>query len=108
MGAAHDFAPLPGFQLRGPNHYPHRAMATRVHLVRHGEVHNPDHLVYASLPGFGLSPTGEEQARAVARYLGRQPVVGIWSSPLERALRTAEAVANRTGLAVKIEEGLAE
>lgn len=83
-------------------------MATRVHLVRHGEVHNPDHLVYASLPGFGLSPAGEEQARAVARYLGRQPVVGIWSSPLERALRTAEAIANRTGLAVKIEEDLAE
>ena len=72
-------------------------MAARVHLVRHGEVHNPDHLVYASLPGFTLSERGEAQARAVARYLGRQPIVGVWSSPLERALRTAEPLAQRVG-----------
>ena len=92
----------------GPNHYPHRAMAARVHLVRHGEVHNPDHLVYASLPGFTLSSTGEAQARAVARYLGRQPVVGVWSSPLERALRSAEPLAQRVGLPVRIEADLTE
>lgn len=83
-------------------------MATHVHLVRHGEVHDPDHIVYASLPGFTLSETGEEQARAVARYLGRQPVVAVWSSPLERALRTAEAIATRAGLPVKIEPDLRE
>lgn len=83
-------------------------MAARVHLVRHGEVHNPEHLVYASLPGFSLSPTGEEQARAVARYLGRQPIVGVWASPLERALRTAEPLAHRIGLPVRIESELAE
>lgn len=83
-------------------------MATRVHLVRHGEVLNPDHLVYASAPGFTLSERGWEQARAMARYLSHQPIVGIWSSPLERALRTAEAIAHRTGLAVKVEPDLAE
>ncbi|HLU53485.1 MAG TPA: histidine phosphatase family protein [Acidimicrobiia bacterium] len=83
-------------------------MAARVHLVRHGEVHNPDHLVYASLPGFTLSSTGEAQARAVARYLGRQPVVGVWSSPLERALRSAEPLAQRVGLPVRIEADLTE
>jgi broad specificity phosphatase PhoE len=83
-------------------------MATRVHLVRHGEVHNPGHLVYASLSGFSLSPAGALQARAVARYLGRQPVVGVWSSPLERALRTAEKVASRAGLAVRVESRLGE
>ncbi len=57
---------IPGFRLGGPTHYPRGSMAARVHLVRHGEVHNPDHLVYASLPGFTLSSTGEAQARAVA------------------------------------------
>lgn len=83
-------------------------MATRVHLVRHGEVHNPGHVVYAALPGFPLSQAGAEQARAVARYLGRQPVVGVWSSPLERALRTAEVVAARAGLAVHVDRRLEE
>lgn len=83
-------------------------MATLVHLVRHGEVHNPGHLVYASLPGYALSAAGVSQARAVARYLGRQPLVGIWASPLERALRTAEMVADRVGLAVQVDTRLAE
>lgn len=83
-------------------------MATRVHLVRHGEVHNPDHVVYAGLPGYGLSPAGIEQARAAARYLGRQPVVGVWSSPLERALRTAEAIAERVGQPVRVTPELIE
>lgn len=83
-------------------------MAARVHLVRHGEVENPDHLVYASLPGFGLSLAGVEQARAVARYLGRQPIVSVWSSPLERALRTAETIGARIGQPVRVEPDLIE
>ncbi len=83
-------------------------MAARVHLVRHGEVDNPRHLVYASLPGFDLSPAGAEQARATARYLGRQPVVAVWSSPLERALRTAEIIAGRADQPVRVDPGLTE
>jgi broad specificity phosphatase PhoE len=83
-------------------------MAVLVHLVRHGEVDNPDHLVYADLPGFGLSPHGVEQARRVGRYLGPRPVVAIWSSPLERSLRTAEEVAARTGVPVKVDPDLTE
>lgn len=83
-------------------------MATLVHLVRHGEVHNPGHLVYASLPGYALSTAGVSQARAVARYLGRQPLVGVWASPLERALQTAEIVAHRVGLPVQVDSRLEE
>lgn len=83
-------------------------MASRIHLVRHGEVANPGHLVYASLPGFGLSELGFSQARAAARYLSRQPLVGIWSSPLERALLTAEAIGQRSGQPVRVEERLGE
>ncbi len=84
------------------------AMAALVHLVRHGEVDNPDYLVYADLPGFGLSPHGVEQARRVGRYLGPRPVVTIWSSPLERSLRTAEEIAARTGVPVKVDPDLTE
>jgi broad specificity phosphatase PhoE len=84
------------------------AMAALVHLVRHAEVDNPDHLVYGDLPGFGLSPHGVEQARRVGRYLGPRPVVAIWSSPLERSLRTAEEIAGRSGVPVKVDEHLTE
>lgn len=83
-------------------------MASLVHLVRHGEVHNPSALVYASLPGFGLSDTGRLQAAAAARHLGSQPVVAVWSSPLERALETAGIIARRFGVPVRADERLTE
>jgi broad specificity phosphatase PhoE len=83
-------------------------MAALVHLVRHGEVANPDNLVYGSLPGFGLSTLGLEQARKVGRYLGPRPLVAIWSSPLERSLRTAEEIAARSGVPVRVDNDLTE
>lgn len=83
-------------------------MAALVHLVRHAEVDNPEHLVCGSMPGFGLSPHGLDQARRVGRYLGPRPVVAIWSSPLERSLRTAEEIAARSGVPVRVDEGLTE
>lgn len=83
-------------------------MAVLVHFVRHGEVDSPDHLVYAGLPGFGLSSHGIEQARRAGRYLGPRPVVAIWSSPLERSLRTAEAIAARSTVPVKVDPDLTE
>lgn len=84
------------------------AMAALVHLVRHAEVDNPDHLVYGTMSGFGLSPHGLDQARRVGRYLGPRPVVAIWSSPLERALRTAEEIAHRSGVPVRVDHDLTE
>lgn len=81
-------------------------MAALVHLVRHAEVDNPDHLVCGTLAGFDLSPVGLEQARRVGRYLGPRPVVAIWSSPVRRALRTAEEIAARSGVPVRVHEDL--
>jgi broad specificity phosphatase PhoE len=83
-------------------------MAARIHLIRHGEVHNPDHVVYASLPGYGLTDLGRSQAREAARYLGSSPVVAVWSSPLERALDTAAIIAGRFGVPVRVEPELVE
>lgn len=83
-------------------------MAALVHLVRHGEVHNPDEVVYASLPGFGLSERGRAQAAQAARHLGSQPVVAVWSSPLQRALETAGIIARRFGVPVRTDEDLTE
>lgn len=83
-------------------------MAALVHLVRHAEVDNPDHLVTGSLPGFDLSPHGLEQARRVGRYLGPRPVVAIWSSPQQRSLRTAEEIAARSTVPVRVHPDLTD
>lgn len=83
-------------------------MAALVHLVRHAEVDNPDHLVCGSMPGFDLSPHGLEQARRVGRYLGPRPIVAIWSSPQQRALRTAEEIASRSTVPVKVHPDLTD
>lgn len=84
------------------------AEAEMVHLVRHGEVHNPQHLVYASLPGFRLSPLGVQQTRRAGRYLAGRPLRAVWSSPLERALQTAETLAAPHRLEVRVLPGLVE
>jgi len=83
-------------------------MARHLHLVRHGEVDNPRHVVYAALPGFELSDLGRRQAREAARYLSSQPIVAVWSSPLERALSTAAVIAARSDLPVLVDEELTE
>ncbi|HKX75277.1 MAG TPA: histidine phosphatase family protein [Acidimicrobiia bacterium] len=79
-----------------------------VHLVRHGEVDNPQGLVYGALPRFGLSIRGQRQAELAARHLADRPIAAVWSSPLERALRTAEVIAHPHGLAVKVDNTLVE
>lgn len=69
-------------------------MTLRLHLVRHGEVHNPAGVIYGTLPGFGLSAHGRAQAEATARHLGAlvrgRPC--IVASPLDRARQTAEVI----------------
>lgn len=83
-------------------------MANLIHVVRHAEVLNPDHIVYGRLPHFGLSDRGHRQAVDAARYLSGQPVVAVWSSPLERALQTANTIAGRHNLPVRVDEDLTE
>lgn len=83
-------------------------MANLIHLVRHAEVHNPDHVVYGRLPHYGLSELGRQQALDAARYLAGQPIVAVWSSPLERALETAGIIAARHNLPVRVDPELTE
>ena len=65
-----------------------------VHLLRHGEVHNPDHVLYGRLPGFRLSELGERQAVAAATWLARRDIAYLVASPLERAQQTAAPLAS--------------
>lgn len=81
---------------------------TVVHLLRHGEVHNPEGILYGRLPGFRLSDVGVRQAELVTEYLGDRDVVHVVASPLERAQQTAEPIAARHGLDLVTDEGLIE
>ena len=78
------------------------------HLIRHGEVENPQHVVYANLPGFGLSARGRGQAVAAGERLAQQPHALIVTSPLQRAIETAQLVAQATGSTVAVDDRLTE
>ena len=73
------------------------AEITVVHLLRHGEVHNPNDVLYGRLPDYHLSANGRIMAAAAADYFEGRPVAAIFASPLERAQETAQPVAERLG-----------
>ena len=81
---------------------------TRVHLVRHGEVHNPSGVLYGRLPGFQLSEKGRAQADAVAEALAERDIVAVVASPLQRAQETAAPIAAQHGLPVDTDPDLIE
>ncbi|WP_449281980.1 histidine phosphatase family protein [Leucobacter sp.] len=81
-----------------------------LHLVRHGEVHNPDRVLYGRLPGFRLSELGHSMAEAAALELaGSDRIVArLLASPLERARQSARPIASALGLEVTIEDRIIE
>lgn len=79
-----------------------------VHLLRHGEVFNPERILYGRLPGFHLSELGKRQAALAADFLAARPIGYLVSSPLQRAEETAAPLANATGLDVRTDERLTE
>jgi broad specificity phosphatase PhoE len=85
-----------------------RLQKTIVHLVRHGEVANPGGILYGRLPGFGLSEDGQMMAKAAAGFMAGRDVTVLRSSPLERAVQTAEPIAAQLGLPTEIDERLIE
>lgn len=55
-----------------------------------------------------LDERGVAQARHLAEYLAGEPVHALYSSPMLRARQTAQAVSDRLGLDVTVEDGIAE
>jgi broad specificity phosphatase PhoE len=84
------------------------AEITVVHLLRHGEVSNPNGVLYGRLPGYHLSANGRLMAAAAADFFAERPVAALFASPLERAQETARPVAERLGLEVVTDERLIE
>jgi broad specificity phosphatase PhoE len=76
--------------------------------VRHGEVHNPTGVIYAGMAGFGLSETGRRQATSVGEALRGVPLAALYASPLDRAMETAQLIADATGAEVVPDDRLHE
>lgn len=81
---------------------------TTIYLVRHGQVHNPDRILYGRLPGFRLSDAGQRQARMLVDHFRDIPLAAIIASPLQRAQETALPLAQTHGLTVQSDDRLLE
>lgn len=86
--------------------------ARRLHLVRHGEVHNPERVLYGRMPGYLLSERGQRMAQLAVDHLATGPaarsVVRLAASPLERAQQSAEPWAAAFGLETRTEHRIIE
>jgi len=83
-------------------------MKTVVHLMRHGEVHNPTGVLYGRMPGYFLSDLGKQMAQRVADTMGDRDITHLRVSPLERAQETAEPLAKALGIEVVTDERVIE
>jgi len=91
-------------------------VTTTVHLLRHGEVHNPTGVLYGRLDGYHLSERGVAMAERIAAHLAgtgpdgapRRDVVHVVASPLHRAQETAAPIAAAFGLEVVVDPRLIE
>jgi broad specificity phosphatase PhoE len=81
---------------------------TVVHVFRHGEVDNPNKVLYGRLPGYRLSELGVQMAKMAAESLQGHDVTYLVASPLERAQQTAEPFAALFGLPVATDDRLIE
>ena len=83
---------------------------TTIHVMRHGEVDNPDGILYGRLPGFGLTPLGHAMGQRAADHLTSRDadIVRVVASPLLRARQTAAPTAHAYGLDVECDQRLVE
>jgi probable phosphomutase (TIGR03848 family) len=77
-------------------------------LVRHAVTSHTGHKLTGWAPGVHLSDDGREQANAVAERLAKAPIKAIYSSPIDRTLETAQAVAAKHRLDVQIADAIGE
>jgi len=83
-------------------------VATTLHLMRHGEVHNPTGVLYGRLPGYGLSELGRRMAERIASHVSGRDITVLIASPLQRAQETAAPISAALGLEITTDERLIE
>ena len=82
---------------------------TRILLIRHGDTELTGRVLYGRMPGVHLSAEGHRQAQALAASIAaRYQVNHLISSPLERAIETAQYLSDAVGLPIATHEGVIE
>ena len=73
-----------------------------IYLIRHGEVHNPEGILYGRLPGYFLSKTGREQAESAGKALTDEQIAHIYCSPMERTQETSKLIESQLEVSPEI------
>jgi broad specificity phosphatase PhoE len=83
-------------------------MAQVIHFIRHGEVHNPEKILYGLQPGWRLSERGIQMAQVVAQWSKNLNLGAIHSSPLQRAQETVAPIIDQHKLKLTTDKNLIE
>ena len=84
------------------------AMSTTVHVARHGEVENPEKILYGRQPGWRLSNRGQQMAETLGEWSKSINLGALHVSPLQRAQETAAPIARAHGIEITTDERLIE
>lgn len=84
------------------------AMSTTVHIARHGEVENPEKILYGRQPGWRLSTRGQQMAETLGEWSKSINLGALHVSPLQRAQETAAPIARAHGIEITTDERLIE
>jgi broad specificity phosphatase PhoE len=83
-------------------------MAQTIHFVRHGEVHNPEKILYGLQPGWRLSDRGKEMAAVIGQWSTKLDLGAIHASPLQRAQETVAPIIAKHKLSLTTDKNLIE
>ncbi len=83
-------------------------MSSTVHVLRHGEVENPNKILYGRQPGWYLSARGQEMAATLGEWSKSIDLGALHVSPLQRAQETAAPIAAAHKIEITTDERLIE
>jgi len=83
-------------------------MTSTVHVIRHGEVENPEKILYGRQPGWRLSQRGQQMAEVVGDWSKSLDLGALHVSPLQRAQETAAPIARAHSIDIHTDERLTE
>jgi broad specificity phosphatase PhoE len=83
-------------------------MGTTVHVARHGEVENPEKILYGRQPGWKLSTRGQQMAQTLGEWSKSVDLGALHVSPLQRAQETAAPIARAHNIEITTDERLIE
>ncbi|MSV62270.1 MAG: histidine phosphatase family protein, partial [Actinobacteria bacterium] len=79
-------------------------MSSTVHVIRHGEVENPNKILYGRQPGWRLSKRGQEMAQTIGEWSKSIDLGALHVSPLQRAQETAAPISRAHNIEIKTDD----